>query len=494
MAKLLIFRGEAQLVARELTEKIVRIGRGAQNDIVLEDPGKGVSRNHAEIRSEGGRYTLVDLQSQNGIWVSGERVPSVVLEPGVSAALGPFRLILDTPVAAPVTAMTPVSGIQPITEMTQLSSRTAGPLELDKLAPAVQKSSPVATAVAAPSSPPASVKPSTTKTPPPKPSTEKTASKPVQKAPVTGGSSSSTRTLGAVAAAVVLIALSAFIGYRLLHRSPAAVIETANTTPPTSVPVTSSVTTTIPATPTADERLDAVEPIVIANVAADCQTAIGTINDVLAGDPNNERAKGLLAKATACVSPPPARGNPSANTTPVDKPAIAVSPAQGGLDVLPAETEKAYRSRMTAMKKKYDEAVAILATQNYVAAMRALDEILPDVPNGYLDLAAKRDEARSGIRGEAKGLFSKAQAAESRGDFDVAVEYYRRAHTLDQSLQVDDAIQRIIAAVKPKCESATVELSFDSRNQAALATLQMAVKVLPPSDKCAATARERLKK
>jgi hypothetical protein len=33
MAKLLIFRGEAQLDARELTEKTLRIGRGTQNDI-----------------------------------------------------------------------------------------------------------------------------------------------------------------------------------------------------------------------------------------------------------------------------------------------------------------------------------------------------------------------------------------------------------------------------------------------------------------------------
>jgi len=489
MAKLLIFRGEAQLDSRELTEKTLRIGRGTQNDIVLEDPGKGVSRNHAEIRFEGGRYTLMDVQSQNGIWVSGERVPSVVLEPGLSAALGPFRLMIEAPPAAPISAMTPVSGIQPVTEMTQLSSRTAAPLQLDNLAPPVQKSSPAAP----PSSPPAPVKPSTAKAPPPKASTEKTASKPLPKAPVKPGSSSSTRTLGVVAAAVVLIALSALIGYKLLHKSPPPVTETA-IAPPTSVPVTSSVTTTIPASPTAEERLNAVEPIVLANVAADCQTSIETINDVLTADPNNDRAKALLAKATACANPPPARGNPPANTTPVDKPAIAVSPAQGGLEVLPGETEKAYRSRMNAMRKRYDDAVGILATQNYVVAMRALDEIVPDVPSGYLDLAARREEARSGIRGEAKGLFNKAQAAETRGDFDVAVEFYRRAHQLDQSLQVDDAIQRIIAAVKPKCEAATIDLSFDSRNQAALSTLQMAIKVLPPTDKCAAAAKEKLKK
>ena len=52
MAKLLIYRGESLLDERELTEQTLKIGRGAQNDIVLEDPGKGVSREHAELRFE----------------------------------------------------------------------------------------------------------------------------------------------------------------------------------------------------------------------------------------------------------------------------------------------------------------------------------------------------------------------------------------------------------------------------------------------------------
>src|SRR5688572_31487320 len=100
--KLLIFRGETLIDERDLAEQTVRIGRSPQNDIVLEDPGKGVSRNHAEIRFEGGRYTLFDHESQNGIWVSGARVRSVVLEPDVVATLGPFRLTLKpAPAVAP---------------------------------------------------------------------------------------------------------------------------------------------------------------------------------------------------------------------------------------------------------------------------------------------------------------------------------------------------------------------------------------------------------
>jgi len=496
MPKLLIFRGEAQLNARELTEKIVRIGRGAQNDIVLEDPGKGVSRNHAEIRFEGGRYTLVDLQSQNGIWVSGERVPSVVLEPGVSAALGPFRLVVEAPAASSLTGTGPISAIQPATEMTQLSSRTAAPLELDSLVPAVEKPSPASPPAAKPPLPPTPVKaPSSGKTPSAKPAAEKTASPPAQKMskPPQPPSSANTRVLAGVVAAVVLIALSAFIGYKLMHRR-APVTETAAAPPTTSVPVTSIVTSTIPAAPTPDERLNTVEPLVSASVVADCQTALETINAVLAEDPNNERAKGLLLKANACVSPKPGTTITAGDK---DKPATAMPASQGGLEVSPGETEKVYRTRVQAMRKKYDDAVAVLASQKYVQAMKALDEILPDVPSGYLDLAARRDEARAGIRSEAKSALAAAQAAENRGDFDSAIDSYRRAHQLDQSLPVDDALQRVadrkLQLGRKRCNDGLTEFSFGN-NAAAIPQLQEATRLLLASDPCFAKAKDALQR
>ena len=99
MARLVVFRGDAR-DSKSLDQLPVRIGRGTQNDIVLEDPAKSVSRVHAEIRLEGGRYMLVDLKSDNGIWVAGSRVPRVELKPNVVASIGPFRLQLETDKAA----------------------------------------------------------------------------------------------------------------------------------------------------------------------------------------------------------------------------------------------------------------------------------------------------------------------------------------------------------------------------------------------------------
>jgi pSer/pThr/pTyr-binding forkhead associated (FHA) protein len=57
-----------------LGERSLRIGRSADCDIILADAGKSVSRAHAELRCEQGRYVIVDLESQNGTWVNGERV------------------------------------------------------------------------------------------------------------------------------------------------------------------------------------------------------------------------------------------------------------------------------------------------------------------------------------------------------------------------------------------------------------------------------------
>jgi ABC transport system ATP-binding/permease protein len=79
----------------ELGRRGLSIGRGAQNDLVLDDPEKIVSRFHAELRPSGEGYVLIDLNSQNGTWVDERRVDRVVLRAGVPVAIGPYRLVLD---------------------------------------------------------------------------------------------------------------------------------------------------------------------------------------------------------------------------------------------------------------------------------------------------------------------------------------------------------------------------------------------------------------
>ena len=52
--------------------EVVTIGRHRDNVITLEDPQ--VSRHHAEISMQGGRWVIQDLESANGTFVNGQRV------------------------------------------------------------------------------------------------------------------------------------------------------------------------------------------------------------------------------------------------------------------------------------------------------------------------------------------------------------------------------------------------------------------------------------
>ncbi|HEX8067316.1 MAG TPA: DUF3662 and FHA domain-containing protein [Thermoleophilaceae bacterium] len=86
--------GRAMLVGEGkrtvLSGSRVLIGRSRDCDVTLDDPN--VSRRHAEMRNEDGRWVVTDLGSTNGIKVNGGRVEQAVLEPGDEIALGLARL------------------------------------------------------------------------------------------------------------------------------------------------------------------------------------------------------------------------------------------------------------------------------------------------------------------------------------------------------------------------------------------------------------------
>lgn len=64
----------------------VTLGR-SQTDIVIKDPK--VSSRHAEVSRDGkGQLVLIDLDSSNGIHISGRRVKKVALIPGVIFEIG----------------------------------------------------------------------------------------------------------------------------------------------------------------------------------------------------------------------------------------------------------------------------------------------------------------------------------------------------------------------------------------------------------------------
>ena len=87
-----------------LPDGLVRIGRASNNDVVLPDASKGVSRSHAELRYENGGYIIVDLESQNGTWVNNRRVERAPVVPGAEIAVGLYRVRLEPAAAAPPVA------------------------------------------------------------------------------------------------------------------------------------------------------------------------------------------------------------------------------------------------------------------------------------------------------------------------------------------------------------------------------------------------------
>lgn len=71
----------------------VRIGRGADNDIVLDD--LLVSGHHAELRRSGDGYLVVDLGSRNGTYHNGRQVPRARLHPGDLVSIGRYEFVFD---------------------------------------------------------------------------------------------------------------------------------------------------------------------------------------------------------------------------------------------------------------------------------------------------------------------------------------------------------------------------------------------------------------
>jgi hypothetical protein len=74
-----------------LARPTTTIGRGAEADLRIDDPG--ISRTHAELRRSGGDVTVVDLGSTNGVVVDGERVSEARLREGTRIVLGSTTVV-----------------------------------------------------------------------------------------------------------------------------------------------------------------------------------------------------------------------------------------------------------------------------------------------------------------------------------------------------------------------------------------------------------------
>jgi len=85
-----LLRAADEPQALPIATTTVTIGRGLDNDIILEDTR--VSRKHAQLRYRQRRFWLTDLGSTNGTFVNGERISERALRDGDVVSLGGLEL------------------------------------------------------------------------------------------------------------------------------------------------------------------------------------------------------------------------------------------------------------------------------------------------------------------------------------------------------------------------------------------------------------------
>ncbi|NOK60364.1 MAG: Adenylate cyclase [Chloroflexi bacterium AL-W] len=73
-----------------LESTLLSVGRGLNNDIILEDTR--VSRNHAQLQYRARRFWLTDLGSTNGTYVNTEPVQEQAIQEGDTISLGGLEL------------------------------------------------------------------------------------------------------------------------------------------------------------------------------------------------------------------------------------------------------------------------------------------------------------------------------------------------------------------------------------------------------------------
>jgi predicted component of type VI protein secretion system len=449
--KLTILGPDAPERQVNLTDRDLRIGRDTQNDIVLPDSSKSVSRCHAELRFENGQYVLLDLKSQNGLWVGGRRVSRIPLEPGVPVLVGSYRLVLDD---APAEAHTVADGLP------------AGP---SSIAPR---------------------------------DTEATRPQPVSPARASSGPgvlpnvarSKKVALLGGVAAVMVL----AVIVVGLRRRSPRTV-ETPSGTVETSI--------VSPPRPAPAPPLPASEDLIRTYLSHakslledhDPDGALAELDRAAQIDPLNPEASELKARANELKNPPPepapqSPGQSSPRASPPKSPDLPSGP-QPVLARKPGESTEEWHTRDRAIATKYDRAKAEVDGDTFQAAIRDLKDLQREEPN-YLNVPTLLQRALGRARTAALGAIEQGASLEKQGQFPEALQQYRRALAADPSVSgAEDSIQKVLARMQrdgaDAYNSATTYYTLAKYPQA-IPLFEKAVKLLPDGDPDKKTAQDKL--
>ncbi len=444
MATLILLHGNTPDREIEIGERTLRLGRGDQNDVVLPDPGKSVSRFHAELRVEQGRFIVVDLNSQNGVWVGGRRVPQAALEPGVPVVLGTYQLILKPERLAQPDASdaTVVTGTPPLGRQGTEIAPVPAPVPLAPPKPA------------APAKPAPSVKPAA----PAKPAAQ---AKPVKQAQP---GSRGVLKWALIGGAAVLVLVAVIAGVMLapvggLRSEPAGA-------PPAEAPA--SAPAPAPSSTVTPIETPAASPVELPPVTPPVTT---------------------LPVPTPTVPPPPVQPRPEPQ--PVARP--AAPPGATPAATLPRTQPAGRRGAATPAPEPkakgpnlalaFEEARAAINRGDYPAAISGLESILSVDPS-YPKAADMLEVARGSARNAASAAVAAGGKAEVDRDWAEAERQYERALQADpQSTQARDGLRRVKARMLSDGEDAFKRArQYDAlgRVQEAISMYERAIQLLPP--------------
>lgn len=444
MAALDIYRDDGLHRSIEIGRAGIRLGRALENDLVLEDVDKSVSRFHAEVRLEQGRYVVEDLNSQNGIWIDHRRVAKETLENGATFTIGPYRLVFDE------------RGVQ---TDSLVGAYTLGREPAESGWRAL---TPTPLAV-----PPAAVAP-----------THK-ASTPGR----SGQSALSLRNLAIIAGGVVagivaiVVIVQSTAGRPRLEAPPPP---SANVEPELTVPEVAD---------TAGQMASARRLL----AAGRFQEAASEIEAVLRADPGNTQAQGIVSQIeqsmsrTRLVAP---------TTTAASRAWPAGLPPVG---VRTGESMANRESRARLLHERYVKARATLDAGEFQSAIHEFDAIVGEEP-GYLDVAQHTADAHRRRAAQQRSLAARhvdeARNYERTGQLLQAASEYAAAIDLDSSIPgVQEGMASLRERMREEGDQAFKSAYVaDSRGrfQEARSLYEKAWQHLPASDPRVTQARERL--
>jgi tetratricopeptide (TPR) repeat protein len=385
VATLRVYRGDQFVAPFELGEGRTRIGRGTDNHLVLEDHDKQVSRSHAEIWHERGRYVIADLNSQNGVWIGERQIKTEEPLPvNVPVTIGPYRLILmpdeksatastDELAAADVTGRR-----EPYIEPTQLLE-PAGTVP-----PASQRSHPP--------------KPAAPRSPAAQPG-------PAQSGKSAAGPSKPRSNTVPIIAAVAALLVLALVGVIVLRNRTTP---EGDQSPPLAAVTTSSVastTTSVAAAPAPpaefQDHVSKAEAFIEAkdktSAAAENAAALALVADDPGGLAQRDRIN-LMPDPAIAKTPPAAKSVPPTGSAAVAESYTAQS--------RPGESEKDRLTREKTARTQLEDGRKALDNQQYDAAMTALNAAM---------IASNRNEFGK-HPGEAAALWKQARQAKAQAE------------------------------------------------------------------------------